>query len=57
MTNIEALLLRADAALYQAKAAGRNRLVMAGEEPALPIVAQRAAASTVVPFPERKSAA
>jgi len=57
VTNIEALLLRADAALYQAKAAGRNRLVMAGEEPALPIVAQRAAASTVVPFPERKSAA
>lgn len=57
VTNIEALLLRADAALYEAKAAGRNCVVVAGREPAPPIAGREVAAGTVVPFPGRKSAA
>jgi predicted signal transduction protein with EAL and GGDEF domain len=32
VTNVEALLLLADAALYRAKAAGRNRIKFAGED-------------------------
>ena len=61
VTNIEALLLRADAALYRAKAAGRNRLVMAGEEPAGEaahlVAARYADMNTVVPFVPHQSAA
>ena len=62
VTNIEALLLLADAALYRAKAAGRNRLEIAGEEPAgeaarLIAATRHADTGTVVPLPKRKTAA
>ena len=62
MTNVEALLLLADAALYRAKASGRNRLEIEGEAPMSDAVRLltsvcRVGKGTVVPLPKRKSAA
>lgn len=62
VTNVEALLLLADAALYRAKASGRNRLEIAGEAPMSDAVRLltsvcRVGKGTVVPLPKRKSAA
>ncbi len=62
VTNVEALLLLADAALYRAKAAGRNRLEIAGEEPAsetarLVAAARHAGTNNVVLLPKHKNAA
>ena len=60
VTNIEALLLQADAALYRAKAAGRNCVVMAGEQPLIEtahVLAARHPEDTVVPFLQHKTAA
>jgi diguanylate cyclase (GGDEF)-like protein len=63
VTNIEALLLLADKALYQAKAAGRNRVEIAGEKPSCQAAHLIAAAredtmpDNVVALPARKNAA